>query len=294
MTGENVRFGVAGWSYPDWEGRVYPRGAGDRLAYVAAYFDTVEINSSFYRIPNPKDTKSWAGRVSGNPRFSFTVKLFQGFTHREGNSISENDATQFKKALTPLREAGRLGAVLAQFPWSFKNSPDSGKKLAALMEMFREYSLVLEVRHSSWDTEEFHRFLQDNDVGLCAIDQPVLRNSLKPSSFASGKVGYVRLHGRNADAWFREDAGRDARYDYLYSGDELDEWVERIRKIASKKPDTFVIGNNHFRGKGACNILQLKSKFNGEKLHIPQPLLASYPDLEEIAVEPSGQLNLFR
>jgi uncharacterized protein YecE (DUF72 family) len=300
MISDGIRFGIAGWSYPDWDDVVYPGKTGDKLAYVARFFDAVEINSTFYRIPAGRDTASWARRVSANPHFSFTVKIFRGFTHEPG-PFPEKDAGTLRDVLEPLRESGKLGALLAQFPWSFKSNPDNQFRLGLLISAFRGFApLVLEVRHDSWNYEGFYRMLEENGVGFCNIDQPVFRRSLKPTSIVTGgRVGYVRLHGRNYDNWFREDAGRDNRYDYLYSDGELDEWVERIQDIAAGKAAVYVIANNHFRGKGACNILQLKSKFTGGRVEVPPTLLSSFPELGRVSVksvkdaEAKGQLDLF-
>jgi len=290
-----VRVGVAGWSYPDWEGIVYPadrkaRGARfDPLAFLVGFFDTIEVNSTFYRPAQPRAVASWVRRSSANPDFRFTLKLYKAFTHER--NASPEDEKAVKEGLAPVVESGRLGALLLQFPWSFKNELDSRDYLDHLLERFREYPVVIEVRHASWDRSEFYDYLQERRVGFCNIDQPRIGRSLGPSGVATAPVGYVRLHGRNYQDWFREQAGRDARYDYLYTEDELDPWMERVSRIAEDSAETYVITNNHFRGQAAVNALQIKARLVHRKVNAPRPLIDAYPVLKPVAV--SAQGNLF-
>ena len=279
-----IRVGVAGWSYIDWNGIVYPSHRTSRfdpLSYLVDFFDAIEINSTFYRPAHSRTTSSWARRSEANPRFRFTVKLYKGFTHERSASSSEEKA--IKDGLIPLVEAGKLGALLLQFPWSFKNDSESRSYLEQLLDRFADYPLVTEVRHSSWDRPEFYEYLSDKQVGFCNIDQPRIGRSIGPSQKATGPVGYVRLHGRNYQDWFREDAGRDARYDYLYPESELDPWLDKISQVAEDSAETYVITNNHFRGKAAVNALQIKAKLVSRKVEAPATLVAAYPILADIA-----------
>jgi uncharacterized protein YecE (DUF72 family) len=279
-----IRVGVAGWLYPDWAHIVYPPSKPSRfdpLAFIVRYFDTIEINSTFYRPPSPKTAASWARRTEGNPRFRFTVKLYRGFTHERSASYREERVV--KEGLTPLIERDRLGALLIQFPWSFKNESESRRYLEDLLERFHELPRVVELRHSSWDQPELYAYLSSRNVGFCNIDQPRIGRSLGPSGKATGPVGYVRLHGRNYKDWFSEDADRDSRYDYLYSEDELEPWLDRIEQVTESSAETYVITNNHFRGKAAVNALQIKCKIEGKKVEAPASLVSAYPVLEPIA-----------
>jgi uncharacterized protein YecE (DUF72 family) len=293
LTKPKARVGVAGWSYPDWEGIVYPRTARfDGLSYLARFFDTLEINSSFYRIPAARTTASWVKRVLSNPEFRFTLKLYKGFTHER--TATADDERTLASALAPLADAGVLGALLLQFPWSFKNDLESSDYLSAILERLAHYPLVVEVRHSSWNQGEFYALLAERGVGFCNIDQPLIGRSLGPSERATGPVGYVRLHGRNYRDWFREDAGRDARYDYLYSEEELDPWVEKISEVSDTASSTYVITNNHFRGQAVVNALQIRSRIEKRKVAAPASLIEHYPVLERSA-EPDSppQSRLF-
>ena len=286
-----IHIGPAGWSYKDWEGVVYPRKAGskfDPLSYLAQYFDTIEINSSFYRPPTPATCKSWAKRVSDNSAFTFTAKLHRIFTHERGKATAE-DEKAFREAMNPLAESGKLGAILIQFPWSFKNTEEERAYLSRLIAQFQEYPLVLEVRHTSWNTPNVYEELEERGVGICNIDQPVFAKSIKPAALTTSGIGYVRLHGRNYENWFRDKAPRDDRYNYLYSLDELDPWITRIREVAKQTKESYVITNNHFLGKAVVNALEIKSILSGKKVPAPEPLFQRYPGLEETAFPETAQ-----
>jgi uncharacterized protein YecE (DUF72 family) len=279
-----IRIGPAGWSYPDWEGRVYPqpkpRGF-DPLAYLAHYFDTIEINSSFYRIPSATMTKNWAARVSDYPTFRFTAKLWQGFTHEGQATVA--DETGFKQAMAPLQEVGKLGAVLLQFPYRFHHTPENRAYLRRLAEVFGELPLVLEIRHRSCDRPHVYTFLQELGIGFCNIDQPQLSSSIGLTQVVTSPIGYLRLHGRNAAAWFAEDANRDRRYDYRYTQEELDQIMHAVMVLAWRARETYLITNNHFRGQAALNALELTHGLRRAPVPVPPPLLTAYPELRHIA-----------
>ena len=257
MTDHAIRIGPAGWSYTDWEGTVYPphRSKFDHLAYLSSFFDTIEINSPFYRIPPPTHARSWVRRVAANPDFKFTTKVFRGFTHEEAQ-LGPDDVKAFRNYLDPLMDAKRLGAVLLQYPWSFKSSPEAINKLDALFRAFADYPLALEVRHSSFQNDEFRRFLSERNVAWVNVDQPMFHDSVKPADTVTGPVGYVRLHGRNYEKWFAHSESWE-RYNYLYSKEELAPWVERIRTMSREK-ETYGITNNHFRGQAVVNAADLQ------------------------------------
>ncbi|HEX9164137.1 MAG TPA: DUF72 domain-containing protein [Thermoanaerobaculia bacterium] len=274
MNDPKVRVGVAGWSYKDWEGTVYPQHGSrfDQLAYLASFFDTIEINSPFYRIPPPSHAKSWVRRVASNPDFKFTTKIFRGFTHEKA-ALAANDVKAFKQYLDPLAESGRLGAILLQFPWSFRNSPESCQKLEALFDAFAEYPKALEVRHATFQNDEFFRFLDEHNVGFVNVDQPLFHDSVKPADTVTGPLAYARFHGRNYEKWFAHEESWE-RYNYLYSKEELEPWVERINRMAKDK-DTYVITNNHFRGQAVVNAADLKEAL-GQGGKLPPQLREVY------------------
>jgi uncharacterized protein YecE (DUF72 family) len=297
----NIKIGVAGWSYKDWEGIVYPASlkSSGKLAYIAKYFEMVEINTSFYGAVRPEVGREWCRIVAGeNPKFIFTGKLYRGFTHSpeaatqstsaETIQPEKGDEADVKRGFDVLAAQGRLGAVLAQFPISFKYTDENKAYLDRLLGRFNEYPLVLEVRHSSWNRPEVLNWLAATGVGLCNIDQPLLGRAIRPSARATSPIGYVRLHGRNYKHWFADTNVRD-RYDYLYSQAELQHWKDRVEEVAEQTSTTFVVANNHNLGKAAVNALELINLLQGKKVQVPPPLLARYPDeLRPIATREEG------
>lgn len=289
--------GTAGWSYKDWEGLVYPerKKAGfHALSYLSQYVDIVEINSTFYRPPARHVALSWTKKVASRPDFLFLVKIHQVFTHQR-KGFTHKDVDDFKFGIDPLQSLNRLGALLMQFPWSFACTAANVGYLVKIFRIFSDYPLAVEVRHGSWNQQKFYRLLADHRVCFCNIDQPLIGNSIPPTSISTHpEFGYVRLHGRNYKNWFNKEVGRDDRYDYLYAPDELEDWVSKIKDLGNKSDKVFVITNNHYRGQAMANALQIKNKITGEKLDVPLPLLNHYPLLNDIVEKiKSGQFSLF-
>jgi uncharacterized protein YecE (DUF72 family) len=276
-----IRVGPAGWSYPDSPGRVYPADVPtkfDVLAFTASYFDTIEINASFYAPQPARNYASWARRVAKNANFKFTAKLWQRFTHQPKTAWTADEVREVTDGLQVLRDAGRLGAVLAQFPWSFKPAKESLDRLARLSQDFAGWPVVVELRHGGWAQHEHAVLLKRLGLGFCNIDQPVIGESLGPTAGVTSEVGYVRFHGRRYDRWFEENEDTAQRYDYLYSAEELQPWAERIRKIAGADgvKEVYVVSNNHFEGKGPANALMIRSMLEGRKVKAPPVLFEHY------------------
>ena len=285
-----VRVGPAGWSYKDWDGIVYPapRPRGfDPLEYLAGYFDTVEVNSTYYRPATAEAARGWAGRAAAGERapgrFRFTAKLWERFTHHRDRAFTAAEVDEVRRGMDALVEAGRLGALLVQFPWSFKRD-DAGREwlddvtraFGAFAPGGAGYPLAVEVRHASWNVPAFYAALAERGIGFVNVDQPLFTRSLGPSAEATAPVGYVRLHGRNADSWFRADAGVNERYDYLYSAEELAPWAERTRRVAEAAPETYVVTNNHYRGQAVTNALMLDAMITGRRTDAPPGVAAAY------------------
>jgi uncharacterized protein YecE (DUF72 family) len=318
--------GPAGWSYSDWSGYVYPspRPKGFHEAtYLAQFFDTIEINTSFYHPMRADHAKQWLDRVAANPRFLFTAKLWQKFTHVElpsnlseetSGELSDGSATvasadrtnrvlsagagdeeAVRAGFDVLQEGGKLGAVLLQFPFSFHRSTENFDYLGSLLRRFSSYALAVELRHATWNDPALFALLREHRTAFCNIDQPMIGRSIGPSDETTSSIGYVRLHGRRYDTWFSDDPATPPheRYNYLYSSEELAPWNQRIRTIVERTRKTFVITNNHYLGKGVVNALQIIAALKSIKLPVPEPLREHYPVLESIASEPQANPSLF-
>ena len=280
-----VRVGLAGWSYPDWKGIVYPPGMGKGLhplTFLARFFDTIEVNSTFYRPPSAKACGSWVEKVGGNPRFKFTVKLWRRFTHDRDAEPTPEEIRLFRGGIDPLLHENKLGALLIQFPWSFKRTPENRAWLARVIDAFSAYPLALEIRHASWDRPEVYDALAERGLAFCNIDQPIFSGSLEPTERVTAKIGYVRLHGRNHNDWFREDAGRDDRYNYLYSEGELKPWIDKIERIRQQADEVYVITNNHYRGQAVVNAFEIQHGLGKTDFELPPHLVEEYPRLKNL------------
>jgi uncharacterized protein YecE (DUF72 family) len=299
----NIKVGPAGWSYEDWKGVVYPspRPRGFHEAeYLTRFFPIIEINTSFYRPPRRELSQLWVNKVAGQPDFQFTAKLYRAFTHER--ILNKHDVSAYRDGIAPLVENGRLGCLLMQFPWSFRYSGENQQYLRRLKQTFRDYPLVAELRHASWNSEEALSVLIENEIGFANIDQPHLHHCFPATDYATSSIGYVRLHGRNYHEWFnfQDDASRtdgltsvQARYNYLYSPAQLNKWSQRIRRVADQTTTTFVVTNNHFQGKAIVNALQLMDMVSGDRVSVPPKLLDRYPELQSIARNAPAQRSLF-
>ena len=307
-----IRIGTAGWSYKDWDGILYPpevtRKKVHPVEFLARFFDVIEINTSFYGHIRPELGRLWSRKAAAvNPNFLFTAKLHRSFTHSplavmeptSAASIRPNDQDErlAREGLDSLAAEGKLGALLIQFPVSFKNTSLNREYLEQLLRQFIEYPRVVEVRHESWNQPETLAEFMRHNVGFCNIDQPLLGRSLGPTEHVTSGVGYVRLHGRNYDHWF--DSGfdgdnRNDRYNYLYKPAELQKWKEKVEIIARQAETTFVIANNHFQAKAAVNALELRHLLDGKKVRAPETLVKSYPELKAMVEieDASGDYSL--
>jgi uncharacterized protein YecE (DUF72 family) len=290
--------GPSGWSYPHWNGIVYPKlkpRGFHALEDLATYFDAVEINTSFSQPIRPELAAIWLRKVAHNPKFMFTAKLGRAFTHER--SLAAPEIARFKEGVWPFQRARKLGCVLMQFPWSFRYTEENRTHLIALRRAFHEFPLVAEMRHASWLREEALGTLIDYRVGFANIDQPAYIKGMPPSGELTSRIGYVRLHGRNPAHWERE-FGRSARpaaaHDYLYSPDELGEWKQRIENIQQHAATTFVFANNDVGGKAVVNALQLAQMLGDDRRLAPAPLIERFgEELAEFRSERPMQEALF-
>ena len=286
---QDIRIGIAGWSYEDWKNVVYGRSERNPLRFLSEYFDSIEINTSFYRPIEPGHAHKWISDVARNDRFEFTVKIWRRLTHEEEPYGIEHAAI-FKEGLKFLVKTRRLSALLFQFPFYFRDTAPARDRLKKLADDFSEYPKVIEIRDSSWAEDEALAFLRNLGFSVARLDMPLAKNSFSGEGIDTSDVGYLRLHGRNYDTWFKKGAGRDEKYNYLYNDEEIDELVgriERIRKIAKK---LIVIANNHYIGQAAVNSLQIINRILGTPVAVPPLLLKKYPQLTAIAKPDKGEL----
>ena len=278
------RVGPAGWSYEDWKGIVYPTTMPRKthaLEWLSQWFDTVEINVSFYRPVTARMSAAWPAKVLNNPRFRFTAKVWQRFTHDDA-PLSQTDLAEFRAGMDPLAEAGRLGALLIQFPWSFRRTPENRQRLARIIAALKSYPLAVEVRHDSWVCEEYLDALRAEGVAFCNIDQPEHDHGIQPTAHITAPLAYIRLHGRNRAAWFNQKAPSYERYNYLYDQQELRPWLDRIQSVSKQAQDTYVVTNNHYQGKAVANAIELIAALGRSPHNLPDELLDAYPQLRRV------------
>ena len=297
--------GTSGFSYPSgkgtWNGIFYPAKEArprtfDELRFYAERFNTVEINSTFYGQPRPQVSLGWVKRTPAG--FEFSVKLYQKFTHpklaRDKTAISGKDVDEFKRGVEPLAAAGRLGAVLAQFPASFKDAPESREYLRWLLDTFREYPVTLELRHRSWSDNagELFDLLNEHGAALTQIDEPKFRFSIRQNRLPNVKTFYyMRFHGRNAAEWWEHDTSED-RYNYLYSEEELKPFAQVITNARAQVKKLYAYLNNHFAAQAVADATVLRHLLD-EPVTAPMPaeLVKRYPMLEgKVATLPPSRL----
>jgi uncharacterized protein YecE (DUF72 family) len=304
----NLRIGTSGWNYPSgrgtWNGVFYPPARGrakgfDELAYYAEHFDTVEVNATFYGQPRAEVTRNWAAKTPAG--FEFSIKLYQKFTHPgmfrerlertlsrdipsepdalrhaavdELCAVNRADLDAFRRGVDPLASSGKLGALLAQFPASFKNGEREREYLQALLTAFSDYPTAVELRHRSWsDTvSETLALLNTFQAAWVQIDEPKFRFSIRQNYLPNVRgFYYMRLHGRNAKNWWKHAKSED-RYDYLYTPDELKEFTEVADAAKTLVKKLYLYTNNHFSAKSIANAAMIKSQLG-------EPVEGQYPE----------------
>ncbi len=311
----DLRIGTSGWNYPSgegtWNGIFYPpsrrRQKGfDELAFYAEHFNTVEVNSTFYGQPRASVTRAWAERTPKT--FEFSVKLYQKFTHprmftaRLASGLpddtphepalldalaqpNEADLDAFRRGIEPLASTGRLGALLAQFPASFKDSPASRDYLGGLLKALAGYPVAVELRHKTWSDQIGETLALLNAFGAAwvQIDEPKFRFSIRQNYLPNVKgFYYMRLHGRNAAQWWAHEKSED-RYNYLYSADELKEFTETAVAAKQLVNKLYLYTNNHFSAKSVANAAMIKQQLGEPATGEYSPaFIDRYPELADI------------
>ncbi len=280
-TVKRIYVGIAGWSYADWKGIVYPDTKVDELQFISEFVDCIEINSTFYRPPSVKNSASWLRRTEGIEDFFFTAKLNRDFTHEQ--RFDTGLVRQFHEGFAPLLEAGRLKQLLVQFKYDYADTKANREHLKKIAEAFRDdFSIVVEVRHRSWQEEKGLEFLEALGVTVCNLDYPTTTNSFDLQKCTIGKNGYFRMHGRNFDTWFSK-AGRDETYNYYYDEKELAGLQKHVTELAEAFEFLTVIANNHYKGGALANAIELKALITGENRPAPKSLIEAYPNLKKFA-----------
>ncbi|NOX38633.1 MAG: DUF72 domain-containing protein [Calditrichaeota bacterium] len=254
------RIGTSGYSYDDWRGVFYPPDLprGEMLTYYARFFNAVEINSTYYRIPHSAVFYHLGQKTPAD--FEFIVKTHQETTHvRQDN---ETAMRQLIESIRPLDEMGKFYGFLAQFPYSFKNTPENRDYLVKTRELAGVYPLFVEFRNWTWNRPEIFAFLQENDIGYVNVDQPRLRGLLPPQEVVTTRMSYIRFHGRNKKDWW--EGTNETRYNYLYTRQELEEWMIRIAHVLKKSYKTYIFFNNHPQGKAVQNARMLKEMLDSQ------------------------------
>ncbi len=255
-----IHFGTSGFSYNDWIGPVYPQGLSRSqwLPYYAAEFDTIELNVTYYRIPTLSTVQGWVERTPEG--FLFSVKLHRSITHER----VQPEYTAFLESLGPMIESGKLGCVLAQFPYSFRSTNENRCYLDQLRDKLEELPVVIEFRHQSWAIEDTFSQLKNLHFGYCCVDEPRIRGLMPPVGRATGPVAYVRFHGRNAAKWWNHEHAWE-RYNYSYAEEELREWIPRLQLLDREALLTLVYANNHYRGQSIDTIRKLSKMYVGQE-----------------------------
>ena len=304
---KQIKIGTSGYAYAGappkgWFGAFYPEKKTkgfDELRYYSEIFNACEINNTFYRPPAEAVAKSWASKTPAN--FTFAIKLWQKFTHpmkishqkseEQWPTPTQEDIDEFRKGILPIAEAGKLGALLLQYPAGFHRSAENIDKVQSTLKWFYDYPKVVELRHSSWDEQpaQVQALLLENRASGVMIDEPKFATSSGQAAESIGDIFYFRAHGRNAKAWWHAKESWE-RYDYLYSRQEVKSQAERIR-IATAQPGVkkaFAFYNNHARANAPANAIMLCQELGVRlKAMPPEAMVAKFPDM----ARPQARLN---
>ena len=280
---KKVFVGMGGWDLPSFHKYFYPpksKKGFRRLEYYSQFFDSVEINVTFYNTAlTPDHARQWLNDVSINKDFIFTVKLFQGFTHTF--TATNEDVRSVRRLLEPLAESGKLGGLLMQFPYSFVNTPERQKYLQQFSKVFYPYRIFVELRHNSWNAPSVHALLQESNLHLVNVDLPSIKQHMPLTSLAWNGAAYFRMMGRNVMAWNRPELGE--RYNYYYDEKELGELLTRMRALREQSNSVFVVFHNDPEANSLVNGFQLRHLMRKPPVLVPQGMIRAFPELKGIS-----------
>jgi uncharacterized protein YecE (DUF72 family) len=261
--------GTSGYSYEDWKGNFYPSdlNSSDFLYYYSGIFNTVELNFTYYKFPNPYTFLSLLKKVSKKDKFVFSVKANSKFTHER--EFTGKDSKEFLSALKPLLDAGSLGSILFQFPYSFYFNTENTSYIDKIKEHFGDYEISFEFRNNKWLNNVVIKKLSELNIGFCNVDEPQLKGLLPPTEICTSDNGYMRFHGRNSRYWWRHEHAYQ-RYDYSYKQEELSQWVPKAKNILEKTKKTYIYFNNHYKGKAVKSALLFLDLLKNNNPHTSQ------------------------
>lgn len=244
-----IYVGTSGYSFKDWKGTFYPAEVkdSDMLSFYSQRFKVVEVNSTYYTIPSPRVFENMLKKTPND--FLFTVKANSQMTHERASEATIYK--QFEGSISPLVEARRMKGILAQFPQSFKNNEQNRSYISKLRNLLAEYPLIVEFRHNSWIRPEVFDFLRELDISYCVVDEPDLPGLVPAVVMNTNKLGYIRFHGRNKVTWWKGNSSE--RYNYLYSDQELKDWLPKVKQLSNATDETFIFFNNCHAGHAARN-----------------------------------------
>ncbi|NPV81364.1 MAG: DUF72 domain-containing protein [Firmicutes bacterium] len=253
-----ILVGTSGFSYRDWVGEFYPEGTkpGDMLYYYARHFPVVELDFSYYAMPSARTMSSLDRKTPEG--FLFCIKAHKSMTHEINQEKPQDAFLQFLDGIAPIIQANKLGCILLQFPWGFKNTPENIDYVRRLPDFLPNLPLIVEFRNISWFRGNIFTILRSEGLGFCIVDEPRLKGLVPPIVKVTSRISYVRFHGRNAEKWWKHTEAWE-RYNYLYSEEELKEWVPRIKHLDSLTEITFVFFNNCHAGHAVRNALMLQA-----------------------------------
>jgi len=280
-----IYLGTSGFKYEEWKGVFYPPNLSEKewLPFYARHFNGLEINSTYYRLMHPATFYHMARKVPEG--FCFTVKAYRTITHEIGQQ-SEGDLKAFLESIRPLQEAGKLGCLVAQFPNSFRHSPQSLTYLADLRQHCGHLPLAVEFRHKGWAAPETFGFLRERDLGFVCVDEPRFSSLMPPVAVVTSDLAYLRFHGRNYQMWWKSGEEK-LRYDYLYSEEELREWLPKIEALRAQSQRMFIFMNNHFGGKAVTNAFMLAGMLEGRLGEAAPPAPSNAPAQAALPMDPA-------
>ncbi len=261
MASSEILVGTSGFSFSDWKGAVYPESlpSSEWLSWYAARLRFVELNVTFYRMPDERFLQRLLERVPAG--FRFAIKANRSLTHEIATDW-HGALESFRSAIRPIMTAGRLEATLFQFPYRFHYSGSNRRYLAALCEAASDLTPAIEFRHSEWFRDSVYEGLRRREATLVWPDLPRLRNLPRLRPIVTTPRGYLRLHGRNSQTWW--SGTNESRYHYRYSDDELRELNQEIAPVLPELETLVVAFNNHFEGNAFFNAVAFDSILHGQ------------------------------